>query len=230
MPSRVVFASTLVTLLTATSSPGAAQILDGLKEKVSGVSGSVSDVKDLVSDARGVRCEVEGVCGEIQAAPSFAPEMYTSLAVTFSDASRRFARQPVDGLVRGIFEGQLLENGFLMAASSDVAAVQERIARGESGWSDQDLAQLQDFIHGIDAVLVTEVSRVDLGRCELGSGGHGTEATVHVSARWLNVDAGDIPWLGRHWATVCEDGGAQALTGALEKASVQLAGALPTFQ
>lgn len=198
------------------------QILDDLREKV-------TEAKETLDDAREIRCEVEGVCGEVTAAPHFAPGSYMSLAVTFFDGSGRFRAEPVDGLVRSIVEGQLLENGFLMAASSDVSAVQERIARGEGEWSDDDLLQLQDFIQGIDAVVVAQIDRVDLGRCELDPGTPGTEATVHLSLRWLNVDAGDIPWIARHAATVCEDGGMQALTASLNRTTEQLAGMLPVY-
>lgn len=201
---------------------GQVKFLDRVKDKV-------DDARESADVAAELRCDVQGVCGEVTAAEYFAPGTYSSLAVTFVDGSNRFRAAPVDGLVRGILEGQLMENGFLMAASADVAEVQKRIARGEGGWTDDELAQLKDFIHGIDAVLVAEVGQVDLARCELDAGVTGTEATVHLVTRWLNVDAGDIPWIGRHAASACEDGGSRALTAALEKTTEQLAGVLPTY-
>jgi hypothetical protein len=52
------------------------------------------------------------------------------------------------------------------------------------------------------------------------------QATVHLSARWVHVDAGDVPWVATHKATVCENG-PTALTTALQTAASQLATALP---
>jgi hypothetical protein len=49
-----------------------------------------------------------------------------------------------------------------------------------------------------------------------------------MSARWLNVDLGDIPWVAQHEATICEDGGLQALNTALETTARQLATNLPS--
>lgn len=205
--------------LLAAAAPAEAQLKDRIKK-------SVADATETMDDVREVRCDVQGVCGEISQSELFAPELYSSLAVTVFDGSQRFRNQNLDGLVRGPFEGQLLENGFLLAASTDAAAVRERIGRSEEAWADEQLAQLKDFVEGVDAVLVVQIDAVDLGRCQLDRA-YGTSATVHLSARFLNVDAGDIPWIGKHRATSCEDGGAAALTAALEKVTSQLASALP---
>ena len=55
----------------------------------------------------------------------------------------------------------------------------------------------------------------------------GTQVSVSLAARWLNVDVGDIPWVARHRVSVCEDGGTEGLTAALETAATQLATNLP---
>jgi hypothetical protein len=199
--------------------PAEAQIIDRLRKKV-------DEAKSTIADAKDVRCEVQGVCGEIWQSDLFAPELYNSLAVTVFDASGRYRNQNLDGMLRGAFEGRLLEGGFLLAASADADAVRERIGRSSDAWTDDALGQLKDFVNGVDAVLVLQIDAVDVGRCEL-EGRQVTQATVHLSARFLNVDAGDIPWIGRHKASGCADGGAPALTAALEKAASQLAGALP---
>lgn len=208
--------------LLASAGPADAQILDRLKK-------NVEQAKSTIDDAREIRCDVDGTCGEVWESDLFTPEIYQSLAVTAVDGTRRFD-SGAEGMVRNVFEGQLLENGFLLAASADAEAVRERIGRSEDEWSDEQLAQLSDFVHGIDAVVFVQVDQVELSRCEMEGDQFGTEATVHLSARWLNVDAGDIPWVARHRATACEDGGMPALTTALDEVSSQLAGTLPVLE
>lgn len=219
---RLLLLVTLVVPTLATPPPAEAQILDRIKK-------SVDQAKSTIDDAREIRCDVDGTCGQVWRSDLFDPALYQSLAVTVFDGTGRFRTTDIDGVVRNAFEGQLLENGFLLAASADADAVRERIGRSDEEWGDEELAQLRDFIHGIDAVLFAQVDQLQLGQCELDGGTSGTEATVHLSARWLNVDAGDIPWVARHDASACEDGGAAALTAALSKVAGQLAGVLPTL-
>jgi hypothetical protein len=102
------------------------------------------------------------------------------------------------------------------------------MARGNA-WTDEELAQLKDFVQGIDAVVVVDMRRVDAGRCEVDGRPDGIQATVHLSARWLHVDAGDVPWVATHKATVCAGTTlAEAQAAALEAVATQLATTLPT--
>ena len=208
--------------LTIVAAPAEGQILGRLKN-------AVTEAKGTVTDARDIRCEVQGQCGEIWQSPLFAPGQYQSLAVTVFDASGGYRGQKLDGMVRSPFEGKLLENGFMLAASANADVVRERIGRSPDAWTDAELAQLKDFVEGIDAVLVLQIESALVAQCRL-EDTLGTEVTVHLSARFLNVDAGDIPWVGKHTVTVCKDGGVAALTAALEKVSSQLAGSLPTLK
>ena len=226
--SRALGALLAAAALVAVPRPADAQIgklLDRAKSKV-------NEAKGTVADARALRCDVQGVCGDIRQSEHFAPESYESVAVTVFDGTNAFRAPGVQGMVRDAFESQLVNNGFLLAASSDAAAVREKIARSPEAWTDEELKQLKDFVHGIDAVVVVEIRQLDRGRCKIDGDRpkYGTESTVHLSVRWLNPDAGDIPWVGTHRVSVCEEGGAAAAgaTSALETAASQLASSLPT--
>lgn len=223
-PARAVGALLVSSLVVA--APVEGQLLNKLKKKVDEAKSAVVDAKETVDGAQDIRCEVQGVCGEVWQSELFTPELYRSLAVTVYDASGRYRTANIDGIMRNPFEGQLLENGFMLAASADAEAVRQRIGRSEESWSDSQLSQLKDFVDSVDAVLVVQIDGVVLDRCERDNK-VGTEATLHVSARFLNVDAGDIPWVARHTAVDCADGGSAALAAALEKATSQLAGILP---
>lgn len=205
-------------ILLGTPVPCAAQLGDFLNQ--------VKD--DVVGEVRSVDCFARGNCGDVVEADHFSADNYESIAVTVFDGTGRFRSSGIQGTVRNIFEGQLIQNGFLLAASSDADEVQAMIAREEDGWSDQDLAQLKDFVHGIDAVLVLEIQQVVVSTCSLRND-VGTEATAYLSARWLNVDAGDIPWVATHDATICRKQHAGAPPHeAVEAVAEQLAKALPT--
>lgn len=216
-------------LLAGTPAPGDAQftrVLDQARKQL-------DKAKETVADARALRCGAQGVCGEIRQAEHFAPASYESVAVTVFDGTNHFRTPGIQGMVRDAFESSLVKGGYLLAASSDAAAVREKIARGADAWSDEELKQLKEFVHGIDAVVVIEIRQLDVGRCLLAGdrARYGTEATAHISVRWLNADAGDIPWVATHKATVCEETTpAAAPTAALEAAAAQLAGSLPTRQ
>lgn len=189
----------------------------------------VGQAKETVDDAREIRCDVQGVCGEVTQAGHFAPESYESVAVTVFDGTAHYRSAGIQGMVRDMFESVLVGNGFLLAANSDAASVREMIAKGEGEWADEELEQLKDFIHGIDAVIVVEIRQLEVGRCQISDGNrYGSEATVHLSVRWLNVDAGDVPWVATHSATECTEGGSTAAsTEALETVASQLATTLP---
>lgn len=221
MPGRMFLLALAAMWFTAP--PAEAQILDRLRR-------TIADAKSTLDDARSLRCEAQGVCGEVWASDLFAPEAYESMAVAVFDATRRFRSPDMQALVRDAFEGGLIEGGYLLAASTDASQVQERIGAGREEWSDERLAQLRDFISGIDAVLVVDIRSLELGRCTVKRNNRDVGAqrvTVGLSARWLNVDVGDIPWVALHEATVCEDGGRQAMSAALETVARQLATNLP---
>ena len=92
---------------------------------------------------------------------------------------------------------------------------------------DAELAQLKDFVESIDGIVVVDINRVDMGQC-INDGQPGQEATAHISARWLNADAGDVQWVATHKATVCGAAGdAKLVANATETAARQLAKALP---
>jgi hypothetical protein len=219
--SRTILIAVTVGAFGALAERGEAQLFDKLKKKV-------AETKTAVSDARSIRCDVQGVCGTVRRSDLFEPSGYESIAVTVFDGTGRFREAGTQGMVRDAFESRLVENGYLLAASSDAEEVRAKMARG-AAWTDEDLAQLKDFVKGIDAVVVVDMRRVDVGRCEVdGRADAGIQATVHLSARWLHVDAGDVPWVATHKATVCHAGAlgeAQAL--ALETVAAQLATSLP---
>lgn len=190
------------------------------------VKTSVDQTGAMFDDAKAVRCDVQGACGQVVQADHFDPGSYESLAVTVFDGTGQYNMQGVEGMVRDVFESQLVENGFLLAASSDAATVREKIARSEGSWTDDDLKQLADFVEGIDAVLVVEIRQLNVGTCQSGER-YGTEATAQLSARWLNADVGDVPWVGTHSAAVCRDHGSSVPSEALDKTAKQLASVLP---
>ena len=219
--SRTLGIAAIVSALSMAAERGDAQLLDRLKKKV-------SETKNAVSDARSIRCDVQGVCGTVRQSELFEPGSYESIAVTVFDGTGRFGDAGTQGMVRDAFESRLVENGYLLAASSDAEQVRTQMARGDA-WTDEDLAQLKDFIKGIDAVVVVDMRRVDAGRCAVdGQANAGLQTTVHLSARWLHVDAGDVPWVATHKATICHEGTlAEAQATALETAAAQLATSLP---
>lgn len=224
-PRSLVLLFTLATLVFGVPELCEAQVRIG--DAIRKARERVNEAKETLTDARALRCDVQGVCGQVTQSNLFAPDNYESLAVTALDGSGRFRTEGALGMVRDAFERRLVENGFLLAASSDAENVRQMIARQESGWSDEELAQLRDFIHGINAVLVVEIRQVDIGQCQVSGGRAASEVTVHMSARWLNPDAGDIPWVATHRATVCEANAATAPTEALETTARQLATTLP---
>lgn len=187
----------------------------------------IGQVTDVVQGTRSIACGLRRVCGTVQVAEHFSPESYESLAVTTFDGTASFDTDGALGLIRDEFEGMLVGGGFLLAANSNPAAVQNLVARGEANWSQQELAQLRQFITGVDAVIVVHIRQVDVGRCELPNGSMGRQATVHLAVRWLNVDAGEIPWVATHQATACSAAVTSALTEALQAAAAQLSGTLP---
>jgi hypothetical protein len=192
----------------------------------------VNEAKGNVADARSIRCDVQGICGDIKQSPNFKPQSYESVAVTVFDGSGAFRAPGTLGMVRDAFESRLVANGYLLAASSDAKVIREKIAREDNGWTDEDLKQLKDFVHGIDAVVVVEIRQLDRGYCKTGGKPprNGTEASVDLSVRWLNPDAGDIPWVATHRLTRCDENTQAAAlpTTTLKMAASQLATALPT--
>ena len=196
-----------------------AQFLDKLKKKV-------NEAKTAVSDGRSVRCEVQGVCGSVRRSELFDPSRFESLAVTVLDNTARYGEQSAAGMARDAFESRLIANGFMLAADADAEKVRARMARGAS-MSDAELAELKDFVENIDAIIVVDIHRFDIGQC-MNGGQPGQEATAHISARWLNADAGDVQWVATHKATAC---GAAAdpklIATVIETAAKQLAKALP---
>jgi hypothetical protein len=187
----------------------------------------IDQVTGTMQEARDVMCSVQRACGTVQRARDFAPASYESLVVTTFDGTHAFVLDGALGQVRDAFEGTLVRGGFLLAANSNPQGVQDLAARGEGNWSQQELAQLRQFINGVDAVIVVHIRRLDLGRCEVAGGSRGILATVHLAVRWLNADAGDVPWVATHRATVCADELNTAATQALQSAAAQLAASLP---
>lgn len=223
MPSRMLPLLAALIALALAAPPAEAQLLKKLQRKV-------SEAKGTIADARTVRCEVQGVCGEVWKSEMFTPDAYETLAVAVFDATRRYGTDDMQGIARDPFEGGLIQNGFLLAASTETQKVQQRIGGGKEEWTDERLAQLKDFITNIDAVLVIDIRQLQISRCTIekdGRSAYGTSVSVSLSARWLNVDVGDVPWVARHSVSVCEDGGAEALASALETAATQLATNLP---
>jgi hypothetical protein len=219
--SRSLLIAAIVSALGAVTDRGDAQLLDRLKKKV-------TETKNAVSDARSIRCDVQGVCGTVRQSDLFEPSSYESIAVTVFDGTGRFREAGTQGMVRDAFESRLVQNGYLLAASSDAEQVRTQMARGDA-WTDEELAQMKDFVKGIDAVVVVDMRRVDAGRCAVdGRPDAGLQATVHLSARWLHVDAGDVPWVATHKATICQEGTlGEAQATALETVAAQLATSLP---
>lgn len=223
MPSLMFRLAMVAIVLLLPTVPAEAQLLKQLKDRVREAKGSIAD-------ARAVRCELQGVCGEVWKSGLFSPDAYETVAVAVSDATRRYGSADMQGMARDPFEGGLIENGFLLAASTETEKVQQRIGGGKEEWSDERLAQLRDFISDIDAVLVIDIRQLQMGRCTIEKNNRelpATEISVSLSARWLNVDVGDVPWVARHSVSVCEDGGPAALASALETAARQLATNLP---
>ncbi|HEX6048353.1 MAG TPA: hypothetical protein VFZ21_03770 [Gemmatimonadaceae bacterium] len=230
MPTRRALATLLVAssglAIPSESSAQISKLIDRAKREV-------NEAKGTVANARALRCDVQGVCGDVKQSEHFAPDAYESVAVTVFDGTNQFRAPGVLGVVRDAFESKLVTNGFLLAASSDAGAVRDKIARGKDGWTDEDLKQLKDFINGIDAVVVVEIREFSRGTCTIDAKPrprYGSEATVQLSVRWLNPDAGDIPWVATHSVTLCEER-AQAAglpTTALKTAASQLATSLPT--
>ena len=212
--------------------PGVLQAqLGGFGDLIRDASDAARSARETVEDARALQCDVQGVCGEVQQSEFFDPVGYESLAVTVFDGTRRFSGTGSENLVRDAFEGRLLQNGYLLAASADVNEVRDQMGRSPQSWTDAELAQIRDFVDGIDAVLVIDIRSADMARCEYrGQPNAGNEATVYLSARWLNVDAGDVPWVASHNASVCEDvsSGTTIFAVALETAAEQLATTLPS--
>jgi hypothetical protein len=187
----------------------------------------VGQVTEAVQGAREILCDVQLACGSIQQAEHFAAASYESVAVTTFDGSRSFRSDGALGQVRDAFEGTLVRGGFLLAANSNPQGVQELVARGDGNWSQEELAQLRRFITGVDAIIVVHIRQLDVGRCELANGSNGRRATVHLAVRWLNVDAGDVPWVATHRASACTTDSDLARTEALQTAAAQLAASLP---
>ena len=223
MSSRMLAVLVAVVALPLSGAPVDAQLLKKLQQKVAEAKGSIAE-------ARAVRCEVQGVCGQVWKSDVFSPDAYETLAVAVFDETRRYATDDMQGLARDPFEGGLIENGFMLAASTETQKVQQRIGGGKEEWTDERLAQLKDFITGVDAVLVIDIRQFQMSRCTLEKDNRtvpATSVTVSLSARWLNVDVGDVPWVARHSVSVCEDGGPTALASALATAASQLATNLP---
>lgn len=222
---RVLSLFLLAAALAAAPSPCAAQ-LGKLLEK-----GRVlmDQANTVLEDARGLGCDLRGACGNVDKAAHFAPRSYESVAVTVFDGTSSYDSRGSQGMVRDEFERKLVGNGFLLAANSDAARIREMIAKGDGNWTDQQLQQLREFVQGIDAIVVVEIRKLDTAPCRGSSAQNGrdSEATVHLSVRWLNVDAGDIPWVATHKAAACEGDYDAARTAALQAASSQLAGILP---
>jgi len=225
--------SSLAALLVASSLlvvPSAARAQ--ISKLIDQAKKQVNEAKGSVADARSIRCDVQGVCGDIKQSPNFKPQSYESVAVTVFDGTGTFRAPGTLGMVRDAFESKLVANGYLLAASSDAKVVREKIAREDNGWTDEDLKQLKDFIHGIDAVVVVEIRQLDRGYCKTDSKPprNGSEASVDLSVRWLNPDAGDIPWVATHRLTQCEENtqAAALATNTLKMAASQLATALPS--
>lgn len=180
---------------------------------------------ETAADARELQCDVQGACGEVRQSKDFAPGRYSSLVVTVTDPTRAIPVAQL-GVARDAFEGQLIANGYLIAPSADVNKVRDLFAKGDGNWTDEELEELAEFVTGIDAVIVIEVRQADRSSCQLNNRS-AVEATVSLSARWLNTPAGDVPWVGTHEASVCVSRQSSALADALEKAARQLATNLP---
>ncbi len=200
-----------------------AQVLDRIRDRV-------TDAKSVVTDARELRCEVQGACGRVSKSELFTPEAYETLAVAVFDVTRRAGTPAMLAVARDAFESTILTRGYVLAAHTDAEKVRTRIGASRDAWTDERLAQLRDFIDGIDAVLVVDIRSVVMGTCPVRRDGRnvtGRQATLSLSARWLNTDVGDVPWVAVHEATVCQDRGSDLVAQALATASKQLATTIP---
>ncbi len=213
---RLFISTFAVAVLLAQPAPAEAQFLDKLKKKV-------SQAKDAMTEAS---CALG--CGDVRKSDLFDGASYESLAVSVFDGTGQFQTQGTLGIVRDVFESRLLKNGYMLAADADANKVRARMARGNE-WTDADLAQLKEFVNNIDAVLIVDLRKVDTGRCTFNKQPNaGVSATVHLSARWVHVDAGDVPWVATHKAAICQQSAnPELLTKALEAAAIQLTTSLP---
>lgn len=219
IPRRRAVLSLLAVIAVGAPALSAQGLLDRIKKQV-------DVVNEATRDVRGLQCDVQGPCGTIRQSEDFAPARYSSLAVTATDASRMIPPGTL-GRARQAFEGQLIENGYLIAPSTNLTRARALFDKDEGSWSDDELRELAEFVTGIDAVIVLEVTEVGRSNCRLNNR-YAAEATVALSARWLNTPAGDVPWVGSHSATVCTSRQSGAISEALDKVAGQLASNLPT--
>lgn len=210
--------------LVAAATPADAQ----LNRMLNRVQRGVNQVSRAVQDARAVRCDVQGVCGNIQVAAHFDPASYQSVAVTLFDETGQFSTVGVMGQVRDAFEGPLVRGGYRLAANTNPQAVQGLTARGSGELDPQALAQVRQFIAGVDAVIVVHLRQLREGACKQDDDSPGVSATLHIAVRWLNADVGDVPWLGTHQATACAMDAQTARGEVVETVTNQLAGVLPS--
>jgi hypothetical protein len=213
---RVLIAAIAASLLAAIPQAAHAQFLDKLKKKV-------TQARDAMTEAS---CALG--CGTVRKSELFDGNAYESVAVTVLDGTGYFQNDGTLGLVRDVFESRVVKNGYMLAADADAEKARARMARG-SAWTDQELAQLKEFVDNIDAVVVIDLRKLDMGRCTLNNQPNsGAQATVYLSARWLQVDGGDVPWVATHNASVCQASGTPDLmTKALQAAATQLTTSLP---
>lgn len=190
----------------------------------------VEETEETLSGVDQLGCDVAGRCGDVTRAEHFSPLSYQTLAVTVFDGTRRFASPGVQGMVQDAFESALVEKGYLLAAGTDARGIQQKLSQTDQReWSNAQLAQLKDLVQNIDAVLVVDIRQLDRDLCEVDGNPYGSLARVHLSARWLNADAGDVPWVAEHHAEACDEGrGTTASTEALQTVASQLASVLPS--
>lgn len=224
-------------LLVISRAVPAQSVIDRVKAKADEVKKTLNEVQEvkksgtnLLYDAKALSCSARGTtCASVTASESFKPRRYSILAVALTSKGNSYGQVNLDQLVRDAFESAIVRKGFTAAPGTDVTRIQKRIDQA-TGSSEARQAQLKDFAESIDAVLIVEAGNPDLSRCERTENNrkvYGQQLSVSMSARWMNTDTPDIPWMATHRVSTCDTKYTNALADALTQLAAELADALP---
>lgn len=223
--------------LTLMSREASAQgVLGKIKIETEKAKRAIRDVNEIkkdgtsvVDNAKALSCSTRGTtCADVTVSESFKPRRYSILAVALA-ARGGSGQVNLDQLVRDAFESAIVRKGFTAAPGADVTRIQQRLDQVQ-GNSEAKQAQLKDFAESIDAVLMVEAANPEVSRCESTQDGrrvYGQQVSVKMSARWLNTDSPDIPWMATHRVSTCDTKGNNALSDALSQLAIELANAIP---
>jgi hypothetical protein len=126
-----------------------------------------------------------------QPAPGFSPNSVTKIAVFVDEQSRRSRNSstPLERTIEDLFIIQLLQNGYHVAARTDIDQVMKELKFQQSGMTEADAARLGKMVNASAVLIVTINSTVKTDRRP---DYVDYTATCNMGARLISTEKGEV--------------------------------------